>query len=167
MITELGLDCGDVCLKKIIPLTEDTNCEELFEKVSALSPELLINTLKGLVSKSIKPEKQCDNGVCMASKLTKEETLINWDNTAENIHNLVRGIYKAPCAYFIHNGKNIKVLETKVNRTLSGEAGKIINTNKYGITFGCGRDSLTLIRVKPEGKGEMLARDWYNGVKNK
>ena len=92
MITELGLDCGDVCLKKVISISDLMNCEELFEQISDLSPELLAETLKGLVDGSIKPVPQCEDGVCMANKLTKEETLIDWSNPAEKIHNLVRGI---------------------------------------------------------------------------
>ena len=92
MITELGLDCGDVCLKEIIQISETMNCEELFEKISDLSPELLEKTLKGLVSKEITPTPQGEDGVCMANKLTKEETLIDWNNPATSIHNIVRVI---------------------------------------------------------------------------
>ncbi len=168
MITELGLDCGDVCLKKTIPIPDTMNCEELFEKVSNLSPELLEQTLKGIVSGAIKPTPQCEDGVCMANKLAKDETLINWSNSAENIHNLVRGIYKFPSAYFIHDGKIIKVMETKVIKSsISTPAGEIIKVSKEGLEMSCGKDCIMLIKVKPEGKGEMLARDWYNGLKNR
>lgn len=167
MITELGLDCGDVCLKKVISISDLMNCEELFEQISDLSPELLAETLKGLVDGSIKPVPQCEDGVCMANKLTKEETLIDWSNPAEKIHNLVRGIYKSPCAYFLHDGKIIKVLETKVEKGISGKPGELIKSGKDGVQFGCGQDCITLIRVKPEGKGEMPAHDWYNGIKNR
>ena len=167
MITELGLDCGDVCLKKVISISDLMNCEELFEQISDLSPELLAETLKGLVDGSIKPVPQCEDGVCMANKLTKEETLIDWSNPAEKIHNLVRGIYKSPCAYFLHDGKIIKVLETKVEKGISGKPGELIKAGKDGVQFGCGQDCITLIRVKPEGKGEMPAHDWYNGIKNR
>lgn len=167
MITELGLDCGDVCLKKVISISDSMNCEELFEQISDLSPELLAETLKGLVDGSIKPVPQCEEGVCVATKLTKEETLIDWSNPAEKIHNLVRGIYKSPCAYFLHDGKIIKVLETKVEKGISGKPGELIKAGKDGVQFGCGQDCITLLRVKPEGKGEMPARDWYNGIKNR
>ncbi len=165
MITELGLDCGDVCMKKVISISDTMNCEELFEKVSSLSPELLEKTLKGLVSKEITPVPQSEDGICMANKLAKEEMRIDWSKSAEEIHNLVRGIYKAPSAYFIYNNKMIKVLETKVNKELSGAIGEIIKATKEGLEFGCGKDSLTVIKIKPEGKGEMFARDWYHGVK--
>lgn len=167
MITELGLDCGDVCLKKVIQIPDTMNCEQLFEEISELSPELLEKTLKGIVSGTITPIPQCEEGVCMANKLSKEETQINWANSAESIHNLVRGIYKFPCAYFMHDGKIIKVLETKVSKDGNGKPGEIVRVTKEGIDFGCGSNCVTLIKVKPEGKGEMFARDWYNGLKNR
>ena len=167
MITELGLDCGDVCLKEVIPISETMNCEELFEIISALSPKLLEKTLKGLFDNTITPVPQCEDGVCMANKLTKEETLINWSNSAESIHNLVRGIYKFPGAYFMHDGKIIKVMETKIVSEASSAPGEIVKVTKDGVEIGCGKNCLLLLKVKPEGKGEMFARDWYNGLKNR
>lgn len=164
MITELGLDCGDVCLKEIIQIPDNMTCVNLFEQISDKSPELIEKTLIGLVDKSITPQKQSEEGVCMANKLTKEETLIDWNKSAQEIHNLVRGIYKFPSAYFIHNGKIIKVLETQVVKG-SGVCGEFVKISKDGILVGCGKDCLLLVKVKPEGKGEMLARDWANGLK--
>ena len=167
MITELGLDCGDVCLKETIHISDTMNCEELFEKVSDLSPTLLEKTLKGLVANDIIPTPQGEEGVCMANKLTKEETLIDWTKSAQSIHNLVRGIYKFPCAYFMHENKIIKVLETKVSDTQSEHIGKITKATKEGVDIACKEGTITLIKVKPEGKGEMFARDWYNGLKSR
>ncbi len=164
MITELGLDCGDVCMREVIQIPDDMTCVDLFEKISETSPELLEKTLIGLVEKTIAPEKQCENGVCMANKLTKEETLIDWTKSAQEIHNLVRGIYKFPSAYFIHNDKIIKVLETRVVNG-SGKCGEFVRFSKEGIEVGCGKDCILLVKVKPEGKGEMLASAWSNGIK--
>lgn len=166
MITELGLDCGDVCMRETIQIPDNMTCVDLFEKISVISPELIEKTLIGLVEKTISPEKQCENGVCMANKLTKEETLIDWTKSAKEIHNLVRGIYKFPSAYFMHNGKIIKVLETRVVEG-TGNCGEFVQVTKEGIKVGCGKDCLMLIRVKPEGKGEMLARDWSLGALRK
>lgn len=166
MITELGLDCGDVCLKKVIPISETMNCEDLFNEISEDSPELLEKTLIGLVDKTIKPVKQCEDGVCMANKLTKEETLIDWAKTAHDIHNLVRGIYKFPSAYFVYDGKIIKVLKTCVTEG-NGVPGEFIEVTKEGIKVACGDKCLLLMKIKPEGKGEMNARDWYNGLKSR
>ena len=164
MITELGLDCGDVCMREVIDIPDDTNCVDLFEEISEKSPKLIEQTLEGIVSGELKPEKQCENGVCMANKLTKEETKIDWTKPAKEIHNLVRGIYKFPSAYFVHNDKIIKVLQTRVIDK-SGKCGEFMNITKKGVEVGCGKGCLLLVKVKPEGKGEMFARDWANGLR--
>lgn len=164
MITELGLDCGDVCQKLVIPISDTMNCEELWNEIAQKSPQMIEETLKGLIKGTLIPQKQCENGLCMANKLTKEECLIDWNKSNIEIHNLIRGICRCPSAYFMFNNKIIKVIESK---PIDGEAeiGKFAGTSKEGIDMGCGKGILRLIKIKPEGKGEMLAKDWYNGIK--
>lgn len=164
MITELGLDCGDICQKLVIPISDTMNCEELWNEIAEKSPKMIEETLEGLQNKTLTPQKQCEDGVCMANKLTKEECLIDWTKTNTEIHNLIRGICRCPSAYFLFNEKIIKVIESEAVDG-SGEVGKIVNHSKEGIDIACGKGLLRLIKVKPEGKGEMFAKDWYNGVK--
>ncbi len=169
MITELGLDCGDICMKFPIEITKNMNCIELFELCATNSPELLEKTLIGIKEGSLKPVPQCEDGVCFADKLKKEECKIDWTKSADEIHNLVRGVYKCPGAFFEHNGKIIKVLETEPLETTNDsgvEVGEFANFSKQGIDVKAGKGYVRLIKVKPEGKGEMLARDWANGIKH-
>ena len=166
MITELGLDCGDICLKHPIEITPNMNCVELFEICSTESPQLLEKTLVGLVDGSVIPQKQCEEGVCFADKLQKEECLIDWNKTAKEIHNLVRGVYKCPGAHFEYQGKVIKVLETEpIEESADGNVGDFVKISKLGIDVKTADGILRLIKVKPEGKGEMFARDWGNGLR--
>lgn len=164
MITELGLDCGDICQKLVIPISDTMNCEELWNEIAEKSPKMIEETLEGLQNKTLTPQKQCEDGVCMANKLTKEECLIDWTKTNTEIHNLIRGICRCPSAYFLFNEKIIKVIESEAVDG-SGEVGKIVNHSKEGVDIACGKGLLRLLKVKPEGKGEMFAKDWYNGVK--
>lgn len=164
MITELGLDCGDICQKLVIPISDTMNCEELWNEIAEKSPKMIEETLERLKNKTLTPQKQCEDGVCMANKLTKEECLIDWTKTNTEIHNLIRGICRCPSAYFLFNEKIIKVIESEAVDG-SGKVGKIVNHSKEGVDIACGKGLLRLIKVKPEGKGEMFAKDWYNGVK--
>ena len=166
MITELGLDCGDICLKHPIEISPNMNCVELFEICSTESPQLLEKTLLGLVDGSVVPQKQCEEGVCFADKLQKEECLIDWNKSANEIHNLVRGVYKCPGAHFEYQGKVIKVLETEpLEESANGNIGDFVKISKFGIDVKTADGILRLIKVKPEGKGEMFARDWGNGLR--
>ena len=164
MITELGLDCGDICQKLVIPISDTMNCEQLWEEIGEKSPKMIEQTLEGITNGTLKPEKQCENGVCMANKLTKDECLIDWSKSNKEIHNLVRGICRSPGAYFKHNDKIIKVIETTPIEGTAKE-GQIANASKEGVDMGCGKGLVRLIKVKPEGKGEMSAKDWYNGIR--
>ncbi len=169
MITELGLDCGDICMKYPIEITKNMNCVELFELCASNSPELLEKTLIGIKDGTLKPIPQCEDGVCFADKLKKEECKIDWTKSANELHNLVRGVYKCPGAFFEYNGKIIKVLETEPIETTNDngvQIGEFANFSKQGIDVKTGNGYLRLIKIKPEGKGEMLARDWANGIKH-
>lgn len=170
MITELGLDCGAICLKEIIKIPDDMTCIDLEEKVASDSPELLEKTLIGIYENKLCPTPQCSTGVCNAPKLTKEEIKIDWTKSAVEIHNLVRGIYKSPSAYFVLNNKMIKVLKTEIisdcKCTADNKPGEIVQSCRDGIIFLTGHGFIKLLQVKPEGRKEMCARDWYNGVKN-
>lgn len=166
MITELGLDCGDICLTHPIEITQNMNCLELFEICSSESPMLLEKTLLGIASGSLKPTCQCEEGLCYADKLTKEECKIDWTKSAQDIHNLVRGVYKCPGAFFEYQGKIIKVMETEpIEDEINGNIGEFVSISKLGIDVKTGQGTLRLIKVKPEGKGEMFARDWGNGLR--
>ena len=165
MITELGLDCGDICMKEPIKITPEMNCVELFEICASHSPELLEKTLIGIAEGTLKPEKQCEDGVCFADKLKKEECKIDWSKSAKDIHNLVRGVYKCPGAIFEYEGKIIKVMETlPIADSSDMQSGEFVKISKAGIDVQTGDGILRLLKVKPEGKGEMNAFDWANGA---
>ncbi len=164
MITELGLDCGDICMKEPIEITPNMNCVELFEICASHSPVLLEQTLIGIAEGTIKPEKQCEDGVCFADKLKKEECKIDWTKSAQEIHNLVRGVYKCPGAFFMFGDKIIKVMETEpLTENSNMHAGEFANISKLGVDVQTGDGILRLKKIKPEGKGEMPAFDWANG----
>ena len=165
MITELGLDCGDICLQEKIDIPDDMNCEQLFEICAEKSPKLLVDTLIGLTDKTLIPKKQVEIGLCYADKITKEECLIDWNNSARSIHNLIRGVYNCPGAYFRYSDKIIKVMQSEVlDEDLPGNIGDFVRKSKEGIDVKTGDGILRLIMVKPEGKKTMLAKDWANGL---
>ncbi|MDD3437371.1 MAG: methionyl-tRNA formyltransferase [Candidatus Gastranaerophilales bacterium] len=170
MVTEEGLDCGGICLKDEIEITENMNYEELFELIAQKAPELIELTLLNIKSGAVKLTTQCHEKATYAHKLKKEDAQIDWNKSAREIHNLVRGLYKAPSAHCFFKGKTIKIMETRVAddevpKGFLGEAGEITRVCKEGIEVATLKGILLITKVKPEGKGEMFARDWVNGAK--
>jgi len=167
MITEEGLDCGEICLRDEIEITENMNYEELFELIAEKSPELIEITLLNLKSGALDSTAQHCENVTYAHKITKEDAKIDWQKPAREIHNLVRGLYKSPSAYCSFREKLVKIMETRVlnEDSVQNKSGEILNITKEGIEVATAKGVLLIVKVKPEGKGEMFARDWVNGAK--
>lgn len=170
MVTEEGLDCGAICLREEIEITENMNYEELFNLISEKSPQLIEVTLLNIKSGALQPIEQTEEHVTYAHKIKKEDAQIDWSKNAKEIHNLVRGLYKSPSAYCFFKGKTIKIMETRVlddeiPAGFIGQVGEIIKVSKEGLEVATEEGILLVSRVKPEGKGEMSARDWANGAK--
>lgn len=166
MVTEEGLDCGAICLRDEIEITENMNYEELFELISAKSPELIEVTLLNIKSGAMQPMEQCCENVSYAHKIKREESQIDWSKPAREIHNLVRGLYKSPSAHCFFKEKLVKIMETRViEEDFQGNAGEVLKITKEGIEVTTTKGILLIVKVKPEGKAEMFSRDWSNGAK--
>ncbi|MFA7658850.1 MAG: methionyl-tRNA formyltransferase [Candidatus Gastranaerophilaceae bacterium] len=166
MITEEGLDCGAICLKDEIDITENMNYEELFELISEKSPELIEATLLNMKSGKINPAEQSCENISYAHKIKKEDAQIDWSKSAREIHNLVRGLYKSPSAHCFFREKLVKIMQTGVvDEDFKGNSGEVLKITKEGIEVASAKGILLILRVKPEGKSEMPARDWVNGLK--
>lgn len=170
MITEEGLDCGEICLSSEIEITENMNYEELFELIAEKSPELLEVTLLNMQKGELHPTAQHCENVSYAHKIKKEDSQIDWSKSAREIHNLVRGLYKSPSAHCFFREKMVKIMETRVlddeiPSGFVGKVGEIIKISKEGLEIATEKGILLISRVKPEGKAEMSARDWSNGLK--
>lgn len=170
MVTEEGLDCGAICLKDEIEITENMNYEELFEHIAQKAPSLIEVTLLNIKNGSLVLTEQSHEKATYAHKIKKEEAKIDWSKSAREIHNWVRGLYKSPSAHCFFRNKSFKILETRVldeeiPAGFVGEPGEIIKVSKDGIEVAATEGILLIVKVKPEGKGEMSARDWANGLK--
>jgi methionyl-tRNA formyltransferase len=165
MKTVLELDAGDICLQDEIEITPDMNVIELMIEISARSPKLLDETLKGLYNNTLK--SVCQNHSCatFCKKMKKEEKVIDWSMPASQLHNKIRGMYQLNTNHTTFDNKIVKVLKTSIVEGINGNFGEIAKVEKDGIVVYCGCDAIKLITVKPEGKGEMQASAWANGAR--
>ena len=165
MKTVLELDAGDICLQEKIKITPEMNVVELMDKISKLSPSLLDKTLKGLFDNTLITMPQDNTKATFTKKLKKEEKEIIWHDSAQNIHNKIRGMYQINTNQTTYKNKIIKILKTEIIKKDNGTAGEILEISKNGIIVKCEKDALNIITVKPEGKSEMQAFDWANGAR--
>ena len=114
MYMDIGMDTGDMILKEEVDIGEDETTGELWERLSKIGGNLLVETLKE-IEKGIAPREKQGNDYTLAPMLNKEMAKIDWENkTAEEIKNLVRGLNPIMGAYTFLNGKKIKFWKVSI-----------------------------------------------------
>ena len=163
MLMDVGLDTGDMLLKDEVEITDNMTSGELHDILMNRGGELLIKTIEGLADGSIKGEKQ-EGETCYAKMLSKETGKINWNNSAESIHNLIRGLKPRPIAHTTYKDENMKIYESEVLAESSNkEAGTIIEVSKKGMKVSCGKGILLVKKIQfPNGK-PLTIEQYING----
>lgn len=156
-----GMDEGDMLLKKSLEIGEKETSEELFKRLSVLGAEALIETIENI--DSITPQKQDHSEATWASPLNKEDGYIDFSLSSFMTMRRFLGTYPWPGAYFMFNGKRVKILEMEKSE-LSGKAGEILDKK---LTVACQSGSVTLLKVAPEGKKAMDGASFMNGQRLK
>lgn len=169
MLTVLALDAGDMCIQEKIKITPDMTDAELMRIISDKAPFIMYPTIKQIYNKVLTPQKQDETKVTIAKKFKKEDALLDWSRTAQELHNHVRSMTTWPVACTTIDGKNIKILKTHVveNTSENQEYGLISEVTKEGIIVKAKHGSLLIKELKPEGKPKMEAFAWTNGAKIK
>ena len=160
MLMDVGLDTGDMLLKDEVNITEDMTAGELHDILMESGAELLIETINGLYNGTLKGEKQPEE-TFYAKMLNKDLARINWNNSAQNIHNLIRGLNPWPIAYTNYEDKPMKIYESKVlNENSNKEPGSIISVDKNGIKVST-LDGILLIKKIQFPNGKPLTIEQY------
>ena len=163
MFMDEGMDTGDILETVEVNIGEEETAEELFDRLSVISADLMVSTVEKLSKGEITPTPQNHDKATYAPIIKKEMALIDFSKTAEEIHNAVRGYYLWPCAYFFRNGKRVKVISSRVGESTESAAGTVIgNTDELVVACGKG-SSIRLLTLQPEGSKPMTAKQMLNG----
>lgn len=163
MLMDKGMDTGDILEQTVVEIGENETAEELFEKLSTISADLMISTLQKLEKGEIVPQKQDEEKASYAPIIKKEMALIDFTKSAQTVHNAVRGYYSWPCAYFFLNGKRIKVISSAIGEKTNAQSGTVVdNVNDFAIACGDGV-SIKITELQPEGSKRMTAKQFLNG----
>lgn len=166
MLMDVGLDTGDMLLKNEVEVTSDMTSGELYEILKTTGGNLLIDTIKGVVDEKIKPIKQNDSDSSYASMLNKDIAKINWNLSAQEIHNLIRGLNPWPIATTLYNDLTMKIYKSHVENIDSNkEPGTILSVDKKGIKVSTKEGILVIEKLQfPNGK-PLLVEQFINGNK--
>ena len=167
MYMDKDMDTGDIISVKELPINDNDTTESLFDKLSVMGADLLVETLPSLFNKTNTRTPQKSSDATYAYNIKRKEETIDFNNNGKDIINKIRGLYSWPLANFKIDGIEYKVLDANFEKKDKSIPNKIeITKNTFGIT--CNDGIIYINRIKPFGKKEMDIKDFLNGIdKNK
>lgn len=155
MQMDAGLDTGDMLLKGELEIYPETTATSLHDDMANLGADLIVEYLTA----PTEPEKQDDSLANYANKISKDEGLINWSDSAEKILKQYNALSIWPGVYFEYKGAIIKVKELEMVEG-SGKAGEVLDKQ---MTVACGSGAIKLNRVQKPGKPPIDGVAFFNG----
>jgi methionyl-tRNA formyltransferase len=162
-----GLDTGDILLKSEMEIHSEDTSETLSSRLAELGAELLVETLHGVEQRRISATPQNHAYATLAPILKKEDGLINFQWTALEIHNRLRGFQPWPGIYTRFKGKSLKIISAKPVQAASVQADQgELRIADGQLLVGCASGTvLELLQVQPEGKKVISAREFISGYR--
>ena len=157
------MDAGDIIDVSKTPIGENETAGELLDRLAVLGAALLSKTLGRFASGQQIPRiPQDESQVSFAPMLDKAMCPIDWNKTAQQIHNQVRGLHPWPVATMELNGTQFKVHETRVVEG-RGVPGSVLELNKHGLVIACGQGAIEIRSLQAQGGKRMNAPDYFRG----
>lgn len=158
-----GLDTGDMLIMRDIEITENMNAGELHDELSSLGASVLEETIDALLKNELKPEKQNHDEFTYAPMLSKELSPIDWNLSAREVHNKIRGLSPWPSANAKLNGKTVKIHQSILSDKKGELAGQIVENGKRLVVCCGDKNCIEILNLQAEGKKAMSAADFMRG----
>ncbi len=157
-----GMDTGAILLQEGIPIDPADTAGTMTGKLAVLGARLIVAALPLIAEGKLQPVAQDESRATLAPLLKKENGLIDWDLSAAEIHDRVRGLAPWPGAYTFLDGKMMKII---VSEPLggTGEPGLLYERDRNTLEAGTGKGLLRIVCIQPEGRKPMIAGDFLRG----
>jgi methionyl-tRNA formyltransferase len=160
-----GLDTGPVALTAHVAIGPNATAGEMHDRLSQLGADLITRALPALACDSLGFQRQSEEGVTYAHKISKDECRIDWSRSAQEVHNHIRGLSPSPAAFFDadfgRGTERIRVLRSSLAAG-SGPPGTMIDDE---LTMACGSGAVRLVNVQRAGKAPMDAASFLRGAR--
>ena len=158
------LDSGPVSNIYKIKIDQNQNAEEISETLSALAAEKILDNVNDILTDKAKFIEQDHSKATYAKKIRKEESLINWNDTASKIIGKINGLYQSPGAFFSFNDERYKILKAVIGNGV-GEIGEVISNQ---LEVACkNNQSIKILEIQRQGKRPQKIIEFMLGSKIK
>lgn len=160
-----GIDTGNIIEIKKVQIAPDETADELYEELKYVAAELICSTIEKIENGTAVYTQQNESEATYAPMINKEMAQIDFSKTAQNIHNLVRGFYSWPTAYFMFGDKRLKVYKTEIAGETTAAPSTVIKSEGE-LVIACGNNtSIKLLEIQLEGSKRMYTKQWLMGKK--
>lgn len=165
MMTNEGIDTGDMLLRDEVEIGENETAEELTERLSSLGAQTLLRTLRALEEGTLVRTPQNEAEASYQPMLSREMGEMDWSRSAQQLHDQVRGLYPWPGAYTTMDGGVLKVWVSRISDMKTDAApGAVVKADaKEGLFVACGTGVLQIVELQAPGSKRMNARDYLRG----
>ena len=173
------IDTGDMLLQQSVPIGPDDTAGDVHDAMMHVGAEVVVRTLEGLENGSLTPVAQDPEGVTKAPKIFNETCEIDFNRSAQEVHNFIRGLSPYPGAWTVIDGKTVKILRAKIGvgdthtRTDTGTEGyrsslretqgAIITDQKKRLEICCSDGTIEVLQLQMQGKKRMEVPAFLNG----
>ena len=159
------MDAGNIIAQRAIPILDTDDNGSMFSKLSVLGRDLLLEVLPSIFDKTNPSIPQDESQVTYAYNITHQQQFIDWNKSADEVVNLVRGLAPNPTALTSINGTIIKVYKAKkVSDDTLGKPGEVVKLNKE-LLISCGSGAVSILELQQAGKNKMDVKSFLNGQK--
>lgn len=164
MLMAEGVDTGDMLMKSETEIGKDETSAELFDRLSEIGAQLLLDTIAAIKDGTLKREVQNDADSTHAAMITKDMCPIDFKKSAQEVHNQIRGLSDSPCATAYCNGKRLKIYKSTIlnDKIYAESVGSVVNDKDFTVVCGDGK-TVTFLEVQAEGGKRMKSSDYLRG----
>jgi methionyl-tRNA formyltransferase len=168
MRIDAGMDTGDILLQRAFEIGAIETAPELSARLSEASAPLMAETLRGLAAGKITPRPQDHSQATLAPMLKRDDGRIDWNLTAKEIHNRMRGFAPWPGSHSIFRGHSCHLSGEPVSEKNSNAAPGTLLPEGEELLAACGGATLLrLLAVKLEGRKQVSPSAFANGARLK
>ncbi|RKL68945.1 methionyl-tRNA formyltransferase [Salipaludibacillus neizhouensis] len=163
------LDAGAILTQRSIPILEEDTTGTMHDKLSQIGADLLMETLPLIQEEKLNPQEQEEAKVTFAPTIKKEQEVIDWQQSAKQIFNQIRGLNPWPVAFTTVEDRRLKIWEARVKAGKTDkQPGSVIGLTENEILVACGEKSiLALLKIQPSGKKPLDVATFLRGAGGK
>ncbi|WP_316822821.1 methionyl-tRNA formyltransferase [Pedobacter gandavensis] len=161
------IDTGDVIFSERVAIGDDETAGELHDQLMNVGAGLLVKTVKAIEQGNYTEQPQIQTDLLKhAPKIFKENCLIDWNQSAKSVYNLIRGLSPYPTAYTKLGDKNLKIFKAELeNESPEIETGKFLSDGKTYLKFAAKDGYIKLTDLQYEGKKRMTVAEFLRGIR--